>query len=65
MSETTIHGKMNRPWSTASNTLVPIGMPEGGTHPSLNQKMYRSETTNRTNTVKSSRLIRNLPTFRA
>jgi hypothetical protein len=37
--ETTIHRRMNRPWSTASHTLVPMGMPEGGAHPSLNQMM--------------------------
>src|SRR4029453_6741988 len=33
---------MNPPWSTACQTLVPIGMPDGGAHPSLNQKTYRS-----------------------
>src|SRR5207342_1799486 len=38
----TIQGRMNRPESTACHTDSPIGMPDGGAHPNLNQKMYRN-----------------------
>src|SRR5215510_13861217 len=31
---------MNRPCSTASHTDSPMGIPEGGAHCNLNQKMY-------------------------